>query len=80
MLSSQGLNADTNDLQKGTGEKVGQTIHHLVSFVGGISVGLVYGWKMGLVVLGSLPFIVLAGATMAKAQAWASDKNAVGAA
>lgn len=35
----QGLNEDSNAIQTATGEKVGQFIHHLATFIGGIAIG-----------------------------------------
>ncbi len=35
----QGLNEDSNAVQNATGEKVGQFIHHIATFVGGIAIG-----------------------------------------
>lgn len=45
----QGLNEDANMVQTATGEKVGQVLHHLATFVGGIIIGFIKGWRLALV-------------------------------
>lgn len=49
MCAAQGLNEDANMVQTATGEKVGQVLHHLATFVGGIIIGFIKGWRLALV-------------------------------
>lgn len=58
----QGLNEDANAVQTATGEKVGMVVHHLATFVGGLTVGFIRGWRLALVMVAVLPLIGVIGA------------------
>ncbi|CBY12477.1 unnamed protein product [Oikopleura dioica] len=52
---------DVKKIQDGIAEKVGIAIQSLAQFVAGIVIGLVYGWKLGLVCVALLPVIGISG-------------------
>ena len=56
-----GLNEDTQAFQMAIGDKVGNTIHHVVTFIAGIIVAFIKGWKLTLVMLSLTPLLGLAG-------------------
>lgn len=60
------LNGDTQAFQDAISIRVGNTIHHVTTFVGGIVIALIYGWKLTLVMLSLTPFLGLAGMFLAK--------------
>ncbi|ONK76974.1 uncharacterized protein A4U43_C02F1820 [Asparagus officinalis] len=53
--------ADVVLIQSTLSEKVGNYIHNMATFVGGIVIGLVNCWQIALLTLGTGPFIVAAG-------------------
>eukprot|EP01025_Chloroclados_australasicus_P040707 TRINITY_DN4266_c0_g1_i1.p1 TRINITY_DN4266_c0_g1~~TRINITY_DN4266_c0_g1_i1.p1 ORF type:complete len:1011 (+),score=131.92 TRINITY_DN4266_c0_g1_i1:85-3033(+) len=62
----QGLNDDTLAIQQAVSEKVGNTVHHLATFIGGMAVAFWRGWQLTLVILAVLPLIVVCGAIVTK--------------
>lgn len=61
-----GLNEDCQAVQNAIGEKVGNVIHHVGTFLVSIGISLWKGWKLALVMLALTPLIGLAGAVLAK--------------
>lgn len=55
------LGADTTTISEAIGEKVGQSIQLLSTFVTGLGVGLLKGWQMALMVLATGPLMAIAG-------------------
>ncbi|KAL4189056.1 hypothetical protein AMTRI_Chr08g205090 [Amborella trichopoda] len=49
-------------IQSALSEKVGNYIHNMATFFGGLVIGMVNSWQIALLTLGSGPFIVAAGA------------------
>jgi ATP-binding cassette, subfamily B (MDR/TAP), member 1 len=52
--------------------QVGNTVHHLVTFVVSIGISLYRGWKLALVLLALTPLIAIAGFGLAKIMTWGS--------
>jgi ATP-binding cassette subfamily B (MDR/TAP) protein 1 len=51
-------------IKDGIGDKTGILITYFVQFVGGMIVAFTFSWKLSLVMLGILPFMVLVFGTM----------------
>lgn len=58
--------SDVDVMQRGMGDKVPYFMQYMATFVTGVTLALVTGWKMTLVVLGAVPALVLSGAIFAK--------------
>uniref|UniRef100_A0A8D2Q923 Uncharacterized protein n=1 Tax=Varanus komodoensis TaxID=61221 RepID=A0A8D2Q923_VARKO len=55
------LTEDINTIHEGIGDKLGIIIQYSTTFVTGIIVGFVYGWKLTLVILAISPLLVASG-------------------
>jgi len=53
-------------MQRGMGDKVPYFMQYMATFVTGVTIALVTGWKMTFVVLAAVPALVLSGAIFAK--------------
>ncbi|KMS96030.1 hypothetical protein BVRB_002890 [Beta vulgaris subsp. vulgaris] len=58
------MSGDTILIQDAIGEKVGQFIQLISTFIGGFVVAFIKGWLLTLVMLSVIPFLVAAGAFM----------------
>ncbi|XP_021821988.1 ABC transporter B family member 11-like [Prunus avium] len=58
------MSGDTVLIQEAMGEKVGNFIQLIATFVGGFVIAFVKGWLLTLVMLSSIPLLVLSGAVM----------------
>jgi len=58
------LHSDTQMLTGAAGEKMSMMIQHNITFVAAFAVGFVYSWRLTLVLIGVVPFLVLAGVLM----------------
>ncbi|XP_074317748.1 ABC transporter B family member 11-like [Silene latifolia] len=58
------MSGDTIILQDAMGEKVGQFIQLISTFVSGFAIAFIRGWRLTAVMLSVLPVIILAGALM----------------
>ncbi|KAK7388085.1 hypothetical protein VNO78_22890 [Psophocarpus tetragonolobus] len=56
------MSGDTVLIQDAMGEKVGQFLQLMASFVGGFVIAFCSGWLLAVIMLSSIPFIVLGGA------------------
>jgi ABC-type multidrug transport system fused ATPase/permease subunit len=70
-----GLNADCNAVQNAISDKVGATIHHMVTVFAALILALVRGWKLALVMIALLPLIAVAGGILAKLLTWGTTKQ-----
>jgi ATP-binding cassette, subfamily B (MDR/TAP), member 1 len=61
-----GLNQDCHAVQNAISEKVGNTIHHVGTFVVSVGISLYRGWELALVMFALMPLIAGAGAVIAK--------------
>lgn len=61
--------SDINLIQSGIGDKLCTAVQYFTTFVVGIIVGFVYGWKLTLLVLGVTPILLIAGAIFGNASA-----------
>lgn len=61
--------SDINLIQGGIGDKLATSTQYLTTFVVGVIVGFVYGWKLTLLVLGVTPVLLIAGAIFGNASA-----------
>lgn len=68
------LNDDCNQVQNAIGFKVGNVIHHIVTFFVAIGISLYRGWQLTLVMIALTPLIAVAGATVAKLQKMGNEK------
>lgn len=60
---------DINLIQAGVGDKLATATQYLSTFIIGILVGFIYGWKLTLVVLAVTPVLLLAGSAFGNASA-----------
>lgn len=58
--------SDVDVMQRGMGDKVPYFMQYMATFVTGVTLALVTGWKMTLVVLAAVPALVVSGAIFAK--------------
>ncbi|KAK8954256.1 ABC transporter B family member 9 [Platanthera zijinensis] len=58
------MSGDTILIQDAMGEKVGKFIQLVSTFFGGFIIAFVRGWLLTLILMCSIPFIIMAGATM----------------
>eukprot|EP00168_Porphyra_purpurea_P020842 TRINITY_DN893_c0_g1_i1.p1 TRINITY_DN893_c0_g1~~TRINITY_DN893_c0_g1_i1.p1 ORF type:complete len:1344 (-),score=525.06 TRINITY_DN893_c0_g1_i1:346-4377(-) len=58
--------SDVDVMQRGMGDKVPYFMQYMATFVTGVTIALVWGWKMTMVVLAAVPALVLSGAVFAK--------------
>eukprot|EP01105_Mastigella_eilhardi_P027107 TRINITY_DN81_c0_g2_i4.p1 TRINITY_DN81_c0_g2~~TRINITY_DN81_c0_g2_i4.p1 ORF type:complete len:791 (+),score=234.57 TRINITY_DN81_c0_g2_i4:116-2488(+) len=74
------MGSDTQKIQEALGEKVGQTITFLGTFVAGWTVGFVKGWQMALVIVSVTPLLIVSagimGVVMRKFTARSQDEYA----
>ena len=55
------LLTDVDKIQAGIGDKVGIAQQSTMQLIGGIAIGIAYGWRMALVVLACFPLLALSG-------------------
>ncbi|XP_013931904.1 PREDICTED: ATP-binding cassette sub-family B member 5 isoform X2 [Thamnophis sirtalis] len=55
------LTEDINTVHKGIGDKIGLIIQEFSTFLMGVIIGFVYGWKLTLVILSVTPLIAVSG-------------------
>ena len=65
-LSIVCLYSDAFDIQEGIGAKLSLVILWMSAFVGSMILGFIIDWRMSLVVVGFVPFIVVAAAAGAE--------------
>jgi len=58
------LCSDVNKIREGIGDKLGNFLQWTSIFVGGIVIGLAYGWKLALVIIATSPLLVICGGVM----------------
>lgn len=56
--------SDVNKVQEGLGDKISNFLQWFASFVSGIIIGFVKGWKLALVILSVSPLLAIAGGVM----------------
>lgn len=54
--------SDINTIQEGIGDKISLIVQFSSTFVAGIIIGFVHGWKLTLVILSVSPLLVASGA------------------
>ncbi|KAH9291620.1 hypothetical protein KI387_043189 [Taxus chinensis] len=59
------MSGDTILIQEAMGEKVGKFIQFITTFLAGIIVAFIKGWKLTLVMLSMIPLLVVSGGSMA---------------
>ncbi|XP_061185952.1 ATP-dependent translocase ABCB1-like isoform X2 [Saccostrea echinata] len=69
------LSGDVNKIQTGIGDKMGIFFQWFSSFLTGVVIGFVYGWKLTLVILAFSPLIVIAALIQDKLITAASSKG-----
>jgi len=58
------LSDDVNKIQEGIGDKIGNFFQWFATFICGIIIGLVKGWKLALVIFAVSPLLVICGGFM----------------
>lgn len=58
------LSDDVNKIQEGIGDKISNFLQWFATFICGIVIGLVKGWKLALVILSVSPLLAIAGGIM----------------
>jgi ABC-type multidrug transport system fused ATPase/permease subunit len=56
---------EVNAIQRGLGEKVGNTVMSMAMFFGGFGLAFVWGWKFSLILLGVFPLLACTGVGLA---------------
>ncbi|KOM33360.1 hypothetical protein LR48_Vigan01g291600 [Vigna angularis] len=69
------MSGDTVLIQDAMGEKVGQFIQLMATFIGGFVVSFIKGWLLTVVMLSSIPLLVLSGALMSLVITKASSRG-----
>ncbi|ESO94117.1 hypothetical protein LOTGIDRAFT_145119, partial [Lottia gigantea] len=69
------LATEASLIQGATGIRLGMTIQNLAAMGTAIILAFIYGWKLTLVILAFVPFIVIAGAIQMKILAGVAGKN-----
>eukprot|EP00456_Euglypha_rotunda_P030787 TRINITY_DN2398_c0_g2_i2.p1 TRINITY_DN2398_c0_g2~~TRINITY_DN2398_c0_g2_i2.p1 ORF type:complete len:1285 (+),score=238.34 TRINITY_DN2398_c0_g2_i2:347-3856(+) len=69
------LAEDARNVGAAMGEKLATCWQHSTTMIAGIIVGMVKGWQLGLVVLGTMPFMGACGALLAKSLGEYSKQN-----
>lgn len=59
------ISKEVSAIQRGTGEKVGNLTMFVTSFVFGFAFAFYYGWLLTLIIMGGIPFLLLAAGGMA---------------
>ena len=62
------LSADTAQLNSVMSHSIGTYIQSMFAIIGGIILSLIFSWRLGLVILGLSPLIIIAGLFEAKMQ------------
>jgi ABC-type multidrug transport system fused ATPase/permease subunit len=65
--TSTRITEDILKVKEGIGEKFGNGLHHLATFVTGFIVAFIYGWRLTLVLLCACPVMVITSAFVFKA-------------
>ncbi|XP_073437565.1 ATP-binding cassette sub-family B member 5-like isoform X2 [Dendrobates tinctorius] len=60
------LTEDVNKINDGIGDKVGHLVQNVSSAIGGLLIGLIKGWQLGLVILATSPLVTIATAICSK--------------
>ncbi|XP_073486147.1 ATP-binding cassette sub-family B member 5 isoform X1 [Aquarana catesbeiana] len=60
------LTEDVNKINDGIGDKVGHLIQNISTFVAGLLIGLIYGWKLALVLMSTGPVVAISTAISSK--------------
>ncbi len=66
---------DVQEIEDGVGDKLATATQHVTTFVVGIVVSLVYGWKLALVILAVTPILLGSGAVAGMLSAEATGKG-----
>lgn len=59
------ISKEISAIQRGLGEKVGNTIMSISMFFFGFAAAFYFGWKLSLILMGVMPFLMLTGIAMA---------------
>ncbi|XP_073533888.1 ATP-binding cassette sub-family B member 5-like isoform X1 [Phyllobates terribilis] len=69
------LTEDVNKINDGIGDKVGHLVQNVTSALGGLIIGLVKGWQLGLVILATSPLVTIATALCSKMMVQLTSKE-----
>ena len=66
---------DASEVKGATGTRLGAVVQSAVSMVTALVIAFVYGWKLALVILACVPFIIASGAIQMKIFMGGAKKN-----
>ncbi|KAM4028831.1 ATP-binding cassette sub-family B member 5-like isoform 1-T1 [Anomaloglossus baeobatrachus] len=69
------LTEDVNKINDGIGDKVGHLVQNVTSSLGGLLIGLIKGWQLGLVILATSPLVTIATALCSKMMVQLTSKE-----
>ncbi|XP_053373101.1 ATP-dependent translocase ABCB1-like isoform X2 [Mercenaria mercenaria] len=69
------LSTDASQVQGAAGAKLGSSLMGLCSILTGLIIAFIYSWKLTLLIIAFLPFLVIGGALQMKMLAGAAGKN-----
>jgi len=53
-----------NKIREGIGDKIANCLQWAAAFISGLIMGLIYGWKLALVIIAVSPLLVICGGLM----------------
>ena len=74
-ILTSSLSSDAQKIQGLTGVSLGTLLQIGTNLVGGLIISLIYGWKLALVGMAVLPFMILAGAFRLKVLTYFAEKS-----
>ncbi|XP_053373066.1 ATP-dependent translocase ABCB1-like isoform X2 [Mercenaria mercenaria] len=69
------LSTDASQVQGAAGIRLGSTLMSITSIVAGLVIGFIYSWKLTLLIIAFLPFLMIGGALQMKMLQGAAGKN-----
>lgn len=61
--------SDVNKVKEGIGDKVGNALQWFFTFIAGMVIGFIKGWKLSLVILAVSPLLAISGGIMSMVSA-----------
>ncbi|CAG9460904.1 unnamed protein product [Pedinophyceae sp. YPF-701] len=69
------LSEDTSAVQRGTGEKVGNFVHHITACLVGLGIAFWKSWDLALVLVGTLPIMAGVAGGLGKITQWLNTRS-----
>ena len=67
--------SDVNKVQEGIGDKIGNFFQWFSTFITGLTIGFVFGWKLALVIMAVSPLLVASGVIFTKVSAFCRPRG-----